>query len=90
MYRGKYSLIYKVKKGDIEAFERLAAKYYKMVYTLAFNEVGNEHGAKHLAYEVFINVYEKTGSIDNEYSFIQLLFKSIKEICINKDKILPD
>ncbi len=81
MAQKNYKLIYKAKNRDIGAFLKLMSKYYKIVYTIAYDKTGNEDGAETLAHEVFINTFREFSSINSEYSMIQLLFRLTNEIC---------
>lgn len=78
-------LIYNAKKGNIKAFEKLVEKYFIVVYSLAFNKTRDRDKAKSLSYEVFLRVFRNMEQTSDETSFMQLLFKSIKDICLVKE-----
>ena len=61
--------------GDKEAFARLVRRYQGMVYTLAYNVLGNHADAEDAAQEAFVRAYRKLTSFRASSSFATWLFR---------------
>lgn len=78
-------LIEKIKQGDLNSFDQLAARYETRVYTIAYRYAGNHNDASDLAQEAFIRVYRSIGSFRGESSFLTWLYRVVTNVC--KDEI---
>jgi len=79
------ALIEQIKKGDLDAFERLIAKYETKVYTIAYRYMGNYNDASDLAQEALIRVYRSIGGFRGESSFLTWLYRVVTNVC--KDEL---
>jgi RNA polymerase sigma-70 factor (ECF subfamily) len=63
------ALISLIKQGDTDAFERLAARYEKKVYSLAWRLTGRHEDAGDLAQEAFMKAWRSMGNFRGDASF---------------------
>jgi RNA polymerase sigma-70 factor (ECF subfamily) len=66
--------IIRLQKGDERAFEVLIKHYQNRVYSLVLNMVKNEDDAIELTQDVFIKIYQKSGSFQFNSKFSTWLF----------------
>ncbi len=65
----------KLKRGDIETFEKVLFVYERAIFGYIFNMVGQKETAEDLTQEVFMKLYKNLKSIDPEKSFKSWLYK---------------
>ena len=61
--------------GDREAFRRIVERYQGMVYTMAYNLLGNHVDAEDAAQEVFLRLHQKLNGFHGLSSFTTWLFR---------------
>mgnify|MGYP002336015670 CR=1 FL=1 len=74
-------LIERIKNGDLDAFEDLAARYETKVYTIAYRFTGNYNDASDLAQDALIRVYRSIGTFRGESSFSTWLYRVVTNVC---------
>lgn len=77
------ALMFRVRKGDRDAFESLVMKHQKSVINAAFRYTGNPSVAEDLAQEVFLRVYRAAAHYEPEAKFTTWLFTIVRNICSN-------
>ncbi len=65
----------RAEKGDAEAFTRIVERYQGMVYSVAYNVLGNHTDAEDAAQEAFLRCYRKLPQYRAEASFSTWLFR---------------
>lgn len=73
------------RRGDMDAFEQLVARYESRVYTIAYRFTGNYADASDLAQEAFIRVYRSISSFRGESSLLTWLTRVVTNVC--KDEL---
>ncbi|HWI55306.1 MAG TPA: sigma-70 family RNA polymerase sigma factor [Desulfobacteria bacterium] len=73
------------RRGDMEAFEQLVARYESRVFTIAYRFTGNYDDASDLAQEAFIRVYRSISSFRGESSLLTWLTRVVTNVC--KDEL---
>lgn len=92
-YDEDITLMLKVKKGDILAFEQIMKKYEKSVINTIYRFIGNRIRAEEIAQEVFIKVYNSAKRYRPKAKFSTWLYKIVTNIClddIRKKKDIPN
>ena len=77
--------------GDEAAFTELVNRYKKAVHTLVWRKIEDFHIAEELTQDVFLNAYQKLGSLKKPQSFASWLYVSASRRCIawQRKKRLP-
>ncbi len=75
-------LMEQARKGDTEAFEKLAGSYYKKVYNIILNSCGKEAGVSELAQEVFIRVFKNLKHQPDDSMLAISIYKSAGDVCM--------
>lgn len=68
-------LVERLKRGEMEAFETLLARYQGKVYRLAMNLTRNPEDAEEVTQDVFLSVYRKIGTFDGRAAFSTWLYR---------------
>jgi RNA polymerase sigma-70 factor (ECF subfamily) len=68
-------LLHAAKAGDLEGFEKLAARYERQVYSLAFRILRNQEDAEDVTQQTFLNVLENLSGFREESSFSTWLLR---------------
>lgn len=92
-YDNDITLILKVGKGDIPAFEQIMKKYEKPVINTIYRFVGNRIRAEEIAQEVFIKVYNSAKRYKPKAQFSTWLYKIVTNVCydeLRKKKNIPE
>lgn len=76
-----------VKRGDLNAFEKLFKAYYPAIKKFALSIVRDLTIAEEIAQEVFMYIWEKREQIELHSSLKSYLFSSAKNKCINYIKL---
>jgi RNA polymerase sigma-70 factor (ECF subfamily) len=72
--------------GDQRAFETLVRQYEKPIYNLALRMVRDRDDAMDIVQTVFVKVYEKLGSYDEQHGFFSWLYRIAINESINFTK----
>jgi len=67
-------LIRKLKKGDIEAFNRIFYAYSSKLYHFAYGYLKSKEDAEEMVQEIFSKIWDKRADIKEEYKFRSYLF----------------
>lgn len=67
-------LIRKLKKGDIEAFNRIFYDYSSKLYHFAYGYLKSKEDAEEMVQEIFSKIWDKRADIKEEYEFRSYLF----------------
>ena len=67
-------LIRKLKKGDIEAFNRIFYAYSSKLYHFAYGYLKSKEDAEEMVQEIFSKIWDKRADIKEEYEFRSYLF----------------
>ena len=67
-------LIRKLKKGDIEAFNRIFYAYSSKLYHFAYGYLKSKEDAEEMVQEIFSKIWDKRTDIKEEYEFRSYLF----------------
>lgn len=76
-------LMERIKKGDEKAFELLAARHHRMVFSLACRFMNDEHEAEDISQEAFIRVYRAAPTYTPDAKFTTWLYTIVKNLCFN-------
>lgn len=76
-------LLYRLKEGDLTAFDELYLNYYKLLCTSAFFYIKNEQEAKDLVQSLFLDIWDKQLYRHFHEDIRGYLFRAIKNRCIN-------
>jgi RNA polymerase sigma-70 factor (ECF subfamily) len=68
-------LVRRAKSGELEAFEELAARYERQVFTLARRIVRHEQDAEDVTQQTFLSAVENLGGFREEATFATWLFR---------------
>lgn len=61
--------------GDVDAFRTIVERYQRMVYSVAYNVLGNQTDAEDAAQEAFLRCYRKLPQYRAEATFSTWLFR---------------
>lgn len=64
----------RIKKGDVQAFDRLYERYSQRLYGFAFSMLKNKEDAKEVVQETFLKIWNKRTAIDDSHSLQSFLF----------------
>lgn len=76
-------LIQAIEGRDRRLFEVLYKKYYSQLYAVAYRYVGQPQIAEEIVHDVFINIWNKAGKLNIQYSMKSYLFKSTVNTALN-------
>lgn len=76
-------LVKRVKKGDIDAFEEIIAKYEKRVFGLIYNVIKNENEIEDVAQEVFMKVYKNIDKFKGNSSLYTWIYRITTNLCLD-------
>lgn len=77
-------LMLRVKRGDLEAFEALVAKYQQAVINLIYRTLPDATEAEDLAQTVFVQVYKSAHRYEVSAKFTTWLFTIARNLCLNE------
>ncbi|MDP3180392.1 MAG: sigma-70 family RNA polymerase sigma factor [Bacteroidota bacterium] len=69
-----FELIRKLKKGDIDAFNRIFYAYSSKLYHFAYGYLKSREDAEEMVQEIFSKIWDKRADINEEYEFRSYLF----------------
>ena len=78
--------IAQVKAGDRTAFSQIVEKYQQPVYNICYHMLKNAEEAEDAAQEVFLRVYSKLDTYDDERQFSTWLFSIASHYCLDRWK----
>jgi RNA polymerase sigma-70 factor, ECF subfamily len=78
--------ILKSQRGDVEAFEKLIARYQRMIHAVTFRMTNSISESEELAQETFIQVFQQLGSFRHESKFSSWLYRVAFNACLNSIK----
>jgi RNA polymerase sigma-70 factor (ECF subfamily) len=78
--------ITQVKAGDRIAFSQIVEKYQQPVYNICYHMLKNTEEAEDAAQEVFLRVYSKLDTYDDERQFSTWLFSIASHYCMDRWK----
>ncbi len=78
------SLMLRVKRGDLHAFEDLVNKYKQPVTNLIYRMLGDAAEAEDLAQNVFVQVYKAADRYRVSAKFTTWLFTIARNLCLNE------
>lgn len=67
-------LIRKLKKGDIDSFNRIFYAYSSKLYHFAYGYLKSKEDAEEMVQEIFSKIWDKRADIKEEYEFRSYLF----------------
>ncbi|MEX2514357.1 MAG: RNA polymerase sigma-70 factor [Cyclobacteriaceae bacterium] len=73
-----------LRQGDMKAFDELYYRYLPRLLGFAYKYLLDEQEAEEAVQEIFIKIWEKRKSLDEGKNFKSYLFKSIKNLLLNK------
>ncbi|MCU4156368.1 RNA polymerase sigma-70 factor [Carboxylicivirga sp. A043] len=77
-------IVRKVKAGDIDAFQVFYKAYFKRLCNYASLFVCQSDVAEDIVQDAFFKLWDKHSSIDTEQSVVGLLYRSIRNQCLNQ------
>ncbi|MBN1938640.1 MAG: sigma-70 family RNA polymerase sigma factor [Candidatus Aminicenantes bacterium] len=77
-------LVRRVRSGDREAFVALIGMYQKKVFVLAYSFFRNKEDAVDAVQDVFLRIYEKIDSFQDNRNFDAWLIQVAKNLCIDR------
>ena len=75
-----------IKNGDISSFEELFRFYYPRLRKYAFHFLQNEEEVNDLVQDVFLQLWSKRKTLDEEKNGVAFLFILLKNKCLNSLK----
>jgi RNA polymerase sigma-70 factor (ECF subfamily) len=78
--------IAQIKAGDRTAFSQIVEKYQQPVYNICYHMLKNTEEAEDAAQEVFLRVYSKLDTFDDERQFSTWLFSIASHYCLDRWK----
>lgn len=81
MERSDQDLIKKANSGNLDAFEKLVAKYEKKVYSVAYRFCGSHTDARDLAQEAFLKIYKGLPGFRGDASFSTWVYHITANVC---------
>ncbi len=76
-------LLQRCRSGDSLAWEALVRLYQARVYGLALSYVRNSEEARDVAQEIFVRIYRKLSSFDDQETFLPWLLRVGRNVCID-------
>ncbi len=77
-------LVSLLRQGDINAFDELYARYIHKLLGFAYTFLTNHSEAEETVQEIFIKIWEKRKTFDENKNFKSYLFLSVKNHLLNK------
>lgn len=76
-------LISAIGKKDKKVFEAFYKKYYKQLFSTAYQYVGQAEAAEEIVHDLFINIWNKADQLNIQYSMKSYLFRAIVNSSLN-------
>lgn len=77
-------LVERCRKGDMEAFGRLVAKYQDRIFNVIYRMCGRRADAEELAQETFLKALERIGQFRGQSRFYTWLFRIATNLTISR------
>ena len=74
-------LIERILAGDQTAFNALVQKYQKPVHAFVWRKIGDYHVAEEITQDIFLRVYQKLDTLNNQESFAGWLYVIAARYC---------
>lgn len=74
-------LIQRILAGDQSAFNALVQKYQKPVHAFVWRKIGDYHVAEEITQDIFLRVYQKLDTLNNQESFAGWLYVIAARYC---------
>ncbi len=87
LHESQESIIERAQKGSEEAYRSIYDRYCRIVYTLAFQMVGNHTDADEIVQETFIRVFKNIHKLRNHKSFVAWLYQITINLSIDHRKV---
>ncbi|MBN1825859.1 MAG: sigma-70 family RNA polymerase sigma factor [Candidatus Eisenbacteria bacterium] len=78
------ALVGQVLEGDVQAFNRLVARWERGIYCFVYRVVGHEEDARDLVQETMIRVYQGLDRLKDPAKFPSWLFRIAHNVCLDK------
>lgn len=78
-----WELVQKCQKGDGDAFQELASRYYQKVYMVVLGMLHHREDAMEVAQDTFIRAYQKIQGFRGGSSFYTWLYRIAVNLCID-------
>jgi RNA polymerase sigma-70 factor (ECF subfamily) len=79
-------LMARIAEGDEDAFEMLVRRHQTSVLNLIYRFIGDRTGAKDLAQEVFLRVWQAAKSYEPRAKFTTWIYQIATNLCLNELK----
>lgn len=76
-------LVYRIKNGDLTAYEILIGRYQHRVYNLVVKMVNNEEDARDLSQDIFIQIYQTLQRFRGDSSFGTWVYRVASNKCLD-------
>lgn len=76
-------LISAISKKDKKVFEAFYKKYYKQLFSTAYQYVGQSEAAEEIVHDLFITIWNKADQLNIQYSMKSYLFRAIVNSSLN-------
>ncbi|RQO72336.1 RNA polymerase sigma-70 factor [Pedobacter sp. KBW06] len=76
-------LINAISKKDKKVFEAFYKKYYKQLFSTAYQYVGQSEAAEEIVHDLFITIWNKADQLNIQYSMKSYLFRAIVNSSLN-------
>ena len=83
MLEDDVKLIHRILSGDDSAFNTLVGRHQKGVHALIWRKIGDFHYAQELTQDVFLQVYNKLGTLKDPKSFAGWLYVIAHRLTLN-------
>jgi RNA polymerase sigma-70 factor (ECF subfamily) len=70
--------------GEREAFDALAARYYRGIYNMVYRMIGNAEDASDLTQETFLRAYTRMETFDLARPFLAWIRRIATNLCIDR------
>jgi len=77
-------LMSQIKKGKVEAFEMLFARYRKPLFSFILRMLGDFHRAQDIFQESFLRVFRHAQRFDESLSFSPWLYRIARNLCLEE------
>ncbi|MFT4565489.1 MAG: RNA polymerase sigma-70 factor (family 1) [Saprospiraceae bacterium] len=71
------AILQSLKDGNRAAFDKIFRSYYKYLFTIAFTYLKDEHRAKDIIQDVFLDLWNRREKIEIEYSIKYFLRRAV-------------
>ncbi len=83
-YLADQDLVLLARAGDLEAFEKLVARYQQAVFRTAYRLLGSREEAEDVAQEAFLRCYQKLHRYDTRFPFAPWLYRIATNLALSR------